>query len=243
MLTFKQFVSEGINDKGLLKAIFVVGLPGAGKSYTIGQLKGPISPKIVNTDKAAEFLSTKWKKDITSDSWADFKDKSHKMTYAMLQSYIDGMLPLFVDGTSNDISNILHRIGILESVGYDVGVVFVSASLETSIRRANERAAKIGRHVDEDFIKHVYDRNKENAAYLKSKVSFFRMVENDTDELDDKGMMDAFKKVQDFFNSPLDNPVGKRNIEQLKLNSQKYLSPSIISSDALAKKITGWYKS
>lgn len=243
MLTFKQFVSEGINDKGLLKAIFVVGLPGAGKSYTIGQIKGPISPKVVNTDKSSEFLSSKWKKEINSESWSEFQDKSHKMTYLMLESYINGMLPLFVDGTSNDISNILHRIGILESVGYDVGVVFVQASLETSLRRAKERAEKIGRHVDEDFIKQVYERNKENASYLKSKVSFFKTVENDSDGLDDKEMMEAFKKVQDFFNRPVSNPVGKRTIQQLKDNGEKYLSPSILPPDVLSKKITGWYKS
>ena len=57
-MNFEEFLlNESINDKGILKAIFVVGLPGAGKSYTISNLKGQISPKIVNTDVALEFLS------------------------------------------------------------------------------------------------------------------------------------------------------------------------------------------
>ena len=35
-MSFEQFLlNESINDKGILKAIFIVGLPGAGKSYTV----------------------------------------------------------------------------------------------------------------------------------------------------------------------------------------------------------------
>ena len=58
MPTFKQFISESINDKGIFKAVFVIGLPGAGKSYTVSQLRGSVSPKVVNTDIAAEFWAS-----------------------------------------------------------------------------------------------------------------------------------------------------------------------------------------
>lgn len=243
MITFKKYLNEGINDKGIFKAVFVIGLPGAGKSYTIRQLRGAVSPKIVNTDRAAEFLASKWQKQINSDSWAEFKDKSHKITTDSLTQYLNGMLPLFVDGTSNDVSNILHRIGILESLGYDVGIAFVRTSLDTAIKRAEERAKQIGRHVDADFIKAVDARNLENARYLKEKVSFFRQIDNDTDELGDQQMADAFKATQQFFASPVQNPIGKRMIEELKSSGGKYLSPQIISLDVLDKKVQGWYKS
>lgn len=243
MVTFKQFISESINDKGILKAIFVIGLPGAGKSYTVGQLKGSISPKVVNTDKSSEFLSTKWGKKISSANWLDYKDTAQRMSKNMLQNYINSMLPLFIDGTSNDVSNILHRIGILESLGYDVGIVFVHANLETAKRRAKERAAKIGREVDEEFIEAVDKQNKENAGYLKSKVSFFKDVENDSDGLNDKEMVEAFRRVQEFFNQPVDNPVGKRYVEELKEKKLKYLSPELLQQEVLEKKVDGWYKS
>lgn len=241
--TFKQFISEGINDKGIFKAIFVIGLPGAGKSYTIKQLKGPISPKIVNTDIAAEFLASKWKKEIKSETWHEFKDSAHRVTKNSLAQYLNGMLPLFIDGTSNDVSNILHRIGILESLGYDVGVVFVHTSLDTAMKRAEERAKKTGRHVDAEFIRAVDSRNKENARYLKSKVSFFRQIENDSDGLDDSQMVAAFKATQQFFDSPVRNPIGKRTLEQMRANQQKYLAPDVVPTEVLAKKIEGWYKS
>lgn len=243
MITFKQFVSESINDKGILKAIFVIGLPGAGKSYTVSKLQGTVSPRIVNTDKASEFLSIKWKKPISSENWNDYKDTATRITKSLLTGYIDGMLPLFVDGTSNDVSNILHRIGILESIGYDVGVVFVNTSLEVAKQRATDRAAKINRHVDMDFIEQVHLKNKENAAYLKSKVSYFKEVDNNGDNvITDKELYAAFKTTQSFFNAPVVNPVGRRTLDKMKEQKQKYLSPNILSKDVLSNKIDGWYK-
>lgn len=243
MITFKDFILESVNDRGIFKAIFVIGLPGAGKSYTISKINGLVSPKIVNTDKAGEFLSKKWNKQINSDTWADFKDTAHRITEASLTNYIDGMLPLFVDGTSNDVSNILHRIGILESLGYDVGVAFVQADVKTSLARAKARAEKTGRHVDEDFIMHVHQQNQDNANYLKSKVSFFVAVDNNDDVLDNNDMLEAYKKTQKFFDMPVENPIGKRYIETLKQTKDKYLTPNLLNKDVLSKKIAGWYKS
>ncbi len=243
MISFREFIGESINDKGILKAIFVIGLPGAGKSYTISKLAGAVSPRVVNTDKAAEFLSKKWDKKITSDTWKDFKDSTHKITQTSLSNYINGMLPLFIDGTSNDASNILHRIGILESLGYDVGIIHVKTSLDVAKARAKKRAEETGRHVDEHFIEQVYKENAENVEFLKSKVSFFREINNEADNLDDATMQSAFKKVLSFFSESIKNPIGARHVEIMKDKKLQYLSPEIISTDVLKKKIQGWYKS
>lgn len=244
-LTFKKFISEGINDKGILKAIFVVGLPGAGKSYTIQRLKGTVSPLIVNTDKAAEFISRKIGVPIKDEeTWQlYFHDSSRRITKNLLTNYVDGMLPLFVDGTSNDVSNILHRIGILESLGYDVGVIFVHTSLATAKKRAAAREKITGRHVDDSYIEQIDRENGENRNYLKSKIAFFKDILNDEDELTDKVLMDAFRRVQGFFNSPVQNPVGKRIIEQLKQNPKnKNLSDAYLERDMLERKMEGWYR-
>lgn len=240
--TFKQFMTESINDRGILKAIFVIGLPGAGKSYTISKIKGPVSPVIVNTDKSIEFLSKKLGIEVNKDTWHNFADKSASMTREQLTQYVNGLLPLFVDGTSNDVSNILNRIGILESLGYDVGVVFVSASLETAMKRAVDRAKVTGRHVDEDFIKRVHEQNEENREYLANKVSFFKQVRNDTDELTDAVLMQAYKSVQAFFDSPIQNPVGKRTLEKMKEQKAKYLAPAVYDLDVIKKKVESWYR-
>lgn len=243
MITFKQYLDESINDKGLFKAIFVVGLPGSGKSYTIAKLSGGVEPRVVNTDRAVEHLTgiTKNRKseDAPDNQWTqDIADSSQRITVNTLIGYVDGMLPLFVDGTSNNVSRIMHRVGILESLGYDVGIVFVNTTFETSVARANSRRRK----VTPDFIKYVAEQNAENVAYLKSKTSFFRQVDNDAGQLNDEALAKAYKAVQAFFSSPLKNPVGKRTIAKLEETKQKYLKPSIIADDKLKQLVNGWYK-
>lgn len=242
MITFKQFMAESINDKGIFKAIFVIGLPGAGKSYTVKRLKGPISPVVINTDKAAEYLGKKLGIKVSSETWKMIEDKTHRMTKGSLKNYVNGMLPLFVDGTSNDASNILHRMGILESLGYDVGIVHVYADLETAKKHAKEREAKIGRVVDPEFIELVNSQSHDNASFLKSKVGFFREIKNTSDRLDDEEMLKAFKATQAFFASPVKNPVGKRAIQDIIDGKEKYLVPLVVTDEELDNKIQGWYR-
>ena len=85
MIKLKQLLTEGVFDKGILKAVFMAGGPGSGKSYVAGQIFG-IPKKInvsasglktVNSDTEFEFLLKKYgfetfgtgKLDI--DKWPD----------------------------------------------------------------------------------------------------------------------------------------------------------------------------
>jgi shikimate kinase len=241
-LSFKEFLSESLDDKGTFKAIFIVGIPGAGKSHTLAKLKGAISPRVVNTDRVVEYLSKKFDMPVDKKSWPLFRDTAHRVTSATLAGYLNGVLPLFIDGTSNDVSNILSRAGILESLGYDVGMVFVGAPLEVAIARANARAEQVGRHVDAEFIKRVHDQSEENKEYFKNKFSFYKEINNVEDELTDDVLLKAFKQVQGFFSSEIQNPVGKRMREKMIEKKAKFLIPDILSKEVLNKKVESWYK-
>ena len=46
MVNLKQLLIEGVFDKGILKAVFMAGGPGSGKSYVASQLFG--IPKKIN---------------------------------------------------------------------------------------------------------------------------------------------------------------------------------------------------
>ncbi len=243
MTTFRQFLDESINDAGLFKAVFVTGEPGSGKSYTVSRLKGAVEPRIVNTDKATEFLVRKFGRPVTSENWPFFKDSAHRMTSGQLYSYLNGMLPLFIDGTSNDVSNILHRAGILESLGYDVGMIYIETSLETSLRRAKERAKKVGRIIDDDFIKKVHDQTEANEKYFRGKFDFFKVLHNDDNELTDELLLDAYRQVQAFYSGDVVNPVGQQHLKALEQQNGKYLVPTVLTADQLRKKTEGWYKS
>jgi len=245
-LTFKQFITEGVEDKGIFKALFIVGLPGAGKTYTTRVLSGEISPLIINTDKSAEFIAKKIKHKISSETWESmFKDTAHRMTKNMLFNYVNGMLPLFIDGTSNDVSNILQRAGILESLGYDVGCVFVHTSLEKAKERAREREKNQQlRSVDEEFIEKIHRENAENRSFLKSKMKFYIDYHPDQKEfeLSDYTLGELYNKVQGFYKGPPKNIVGKRAIQKLREEGEKYLVPTLMTDTELRNKIQHWYR-
>ena len=64
MIKLKSLLPEGIQDKGILKAVFLAGGPGSGKTYVAKQIFGipdkfnisMSGMKMVNSDKELKFL-------------------------------------------------------------------------------------------------------------------------------------------------------------------------------------------
>lgn len=237
-----QSLIESINDKGLFKALFIVGMPYAGKSYTVSEITGEISPRIVNTDKPLEHLAKM--KGIDLD--AELEDsilkplvnKSKILNSKMLINYIDSMLPLIVDGTSADISNILQRIGTLQYFGYDVGIVFVNVDLETALNRRETSDRK--RKVPVEFIKFVGSKYEEDKEYLKKNIRDVYELDNN-DVLTDNVIKKLFLHAQDFYNAPLENPIGNRHIKKLKGTNGKYLH-DILDETEIKNRVVTWYR-
>lgn len=241
-MSFEQFLNESINDSAIFKAVFIVGIPGSGKSYTASKLNGKIQPRIVNTDKALEFLSKKKGVEANEETWKTlFGNDSKRITKNMLYNYMNGCLPLFVDGTSSDASNVISRAGILESLGYDVGMIYIDTDINIAKERAEKRAKDIGRIVSLDFIDKVFSESESNKEYFKSKFKFFKEFKNDG-ELDDSLLKKLFNSTQSFFEEDLKNPIGNRNVDKMKELNIKYLDEGIYSKEIIDTKITNWYK-
>lgn len=235
-----EILNESINDKGLFKCLFVIGLPGSGKSYTISNIKGPISPKIVNTDIATEFLSVKSKIDISDENWYQFMDIARRITKNQLYGYVNSMVPLIVESTSVFASNILSRMGILESIGYDISFLFINSDVETAFNNIKEREKNLGRKVSEKFFNEAVKNMNDSKNYFKSRVTNFYEIDL-VNEFNDETMIKVYKKSQSFFKSKLENPMGISNISFLKNQDEKYLVPTVFSENQLKKKIDNWY--
>lgn len=63
--SFDQFINEGVNDPNILKAVFLAGGPGSGKSYATRQIFGiddaasrtsSLGLKVSNSDDMFEFI-------------------------------------------------------------------------------------------------------------------------------------------------------------------------------------------
>lgn len=227
-MKFLEYLQESINDVGILKAMFMIGSPGSGKSYTLSQISsGRIPARVVNTDKFFEFFG--------NDPL--FKDKSKQLTSSQLANYFNSLLPLFVDSTSSNPNNLIRRKGLLESIGYDVGAVFVHTDLELALERVRKRERK----VPEEFIIKAYNRIEGLKGFYKGQFPNYYEIDNGDGELTSDTILKAFRKVSGFFHEPVHNPLGEHLIERMKESKEKYLTPNIYSMEYLKTLVSVWY--
>jgi len=235
-----EFLDESINDKGIFKAVFLSGLPGSGKSTIISKITdGATSPRIVNTDKSYEFLMNKNDVEGYDEiTWSFFGPKSKTMNSTMLYNYVNGMLPMFVDGTSANTGALLKRSGLLESIGYDTMMIWVNVDLEQAIARAQGRK----RQVEPDFIRRLHKQMEANKAFYQSRFGGnFIEVDNNNDNF---ASMEAktYGISNKFFTSAVQNPIGIKNMQTLEETGKQYLTPSIYDPAYIKKMISVWYQ-
>ena len=236
-MRFEQFLNEGIEDKGIFKAVFMTGTPGAGKSFVLNKITaGEIEPRIVNTDKFTEFL-----KAFGSKGWENYKEKIKILSKTQLRNYLNSLLPLWIDGTSSNSVSLLKRKKLLEKLGYDTAMIWVDTPLEDALKRAEKRGKEMGRTVDPIFIKETYQRLDKLKLYYASKFENFTEILNGDDELNDKVILSAYNKMKNFFLSPIKNKNGQVTIEMMKENNWKYINDGVHNKSYLDKLVSKWY--
>ncbi|MNE18804.1 Zeta toxin [compost metagenome] len=235
-----QMVQESINDKALLKAIFIAGIPAAGKSYTVSQIQdGALPLQMINTDNMIEFFHRKGLIDMSvKDQQRQVLDQAKKSTKEALYHSLNGMLPLIIDSTSSNEANVIRRKGLLQSLGYDVSMVFVNVDVETAVSRAAQRE----RAVDEEFIRRSYGIAEENKEYFKGEFSNFVELSNNGTAIDNSTISQAVRAVSGWLSSPLKNPSGRRLLEKMKQQNAKYLTPDIVPEQELRTAVESWYR-
>lgn len=165
-------------------------------------------------------------------------DKIEKLNKKQLLLYLDSLLPLWIDGTSSNPRSLLRRVGILKSMGYDVGLLWIETDINTAIDRAKKRK----REVPEDFIRKVYNEVSPLKNYYKSEFKYFKEINNNEGELNNKAILNAYKETSTFFTSPLENPLGLRLIKNMKQKKVKYINQLDSQTiDKLKKDISIWY--
>lgn len=225
-------VNESIEDRGIFKAVFMAGFPGAGKTYTVSKVKsGQIEPRMVNVDTYVEH------KDPEGKNYMGFYDRAKVLIESKLVLYLNSLLPLAVDVTSAQTNTVIRRYNILENVGYDMGMIFVNTSPETAWERIQKRPRKVAR---EDFDNY-YEQIRKTKNFLRNKFPFYIEVNNDIGELTDEAVLHAFKKVSYFYDSKIKNPIGQEYYNLMRRNGWKYLTPNVMPLSELKGIVSGWY--
>jgi dephospho-CoA kinase len=203
----KPFIQEGVNDPGILKAVFLAGGPGSGKGYVSKGLFGipkttsvsAYGLKVVNQDKALTTLLKKYGfgtdldvmpkelfNQLTDPDYEDYsgmRGHAKDITAQQKKQYMNGRLGLIIDGTRHKYGSILKKKRELEEIGYDCFMVFVHSDLEIAQKRNMERSRKLSSEIVETSWKEV-QRNLISFQGLFGNANF--MMVNNSKTLDEK---------------------------------------------------------
>ena len=207
MKTFHQ-IQEGVYDPNILKAFFLAGGPGSGKSYVVKRTTGGLGLKVVNSDIAFERklkdagLSTDLR-ELDPEVRDEVRGRAKKVTAKQKANYVNGRLGLIIDGTGKDYQKIADQATQLKQLGYDVHMIFVNTSLDTAL----ERNAKRDRKVPESLvIKSWNDVQKNIGKFSQYFRRNFIVVDNNDSEEDVMGPV--FKQVMSLAKAKVQNPTG-----------------------------------
>jgi len=232
-----KLITEGVYDQGILKAIFLAGGPGSGKSWVGKQIFG------IDSEETIRSFSNFGLKQVANDiqfekmlkqQGYDPKDLQNlppeefkKLTVgdnslrAKAKAIIDkqkdffkqGRLGLIIDGTGQNYEKTRNQKKVLESLGYDVGMVFVNTDLETAQKRNQRRK----RQLPIDLIEELWHTVQKNLGkYQEMFGDNFVIVDNSAEEGEEffkQYNKPQIKKVEKFLKAPVENEAGKVWIE------------------------------
>ena len=207
MKTF-QDLQEGVYDPNILKAFFLAGGPGSGKSYVVKRGTGGLGLKIVNSDDVFEKyikdagLSMKMPKS-EEEPRDKLRDRAKAVTKAKMGNYVEGRLGLIIDGTGKDYDKIAKQATQLKQLGYDVHMIFVNTSLETALKRNAERERTVPRSVATKSWKTVQNNMGKFSQYFRQN---FIVVDNNDSEEDVMGPV--YKQVMSLAKKKVQNRTG-----------------------------------
>ena len=219
---------EGIYDPNILRAVFMAGGPGSGKSHTAklifgGDTENTLSTatssglKLVNSDPA--FEANLGKAGINPSDLATMSDeefakvtvgpdsprgRAKKTRDAQHKHYVDGRLGVVIDGTGDDFTKIAKKKAEMESYGYDTMMIFVNTSLEV----AQERNAARKRKLKPELVEEIWNDVQQNMGAFQSMFGGNNFVIVDNTEYGPvKGSIE--KAVHKFLGRPIENRFGQ----------------------------------
>jgi hypothetical protein len=225
-------LTEGVYDPGVLKAVFMAGGPGSGKSYTAKEIFGgdPESAiavatsaglKLVNSDPMFELLLTKAGVDLKSlatmspEEFATVtvgpgspRGKAKKLRNKSQALYVQGKLGVIIDGTGDDYDKIAKKKHAIEEAGYDAYMIFINTSLSV----AQERNAGRPRELPKEMVEEIWSHVQENLGRFQGLFGAQNLTIIDNTRYGPVSP-NALAAVDSFLNRPIQNPIGQKWIE------------------------------
>jgi len=214
LMRFKEYLTEGVYDPGIFKAIFLAGGPGSGKSYVASKVTGGHGLKIVNSDDIFEKMLKDANlepnvKNIFSPKGQEIRDKAKDLSNKMKQNYLHGRLGLVIDGTGKDFSKIKKQSDELKKLGYDTIMIFVNTSLDV----AQERNLQRSRQLDPKEIEKMWKGVQENIGKFQNYFGSQNFIIIDNNNADEDIFIKVWKQVMNKVKEKVVNHIAKSWIE------------------------------
>ena len=186
MITYEQFIKEGVYDPNIFKAVFMAGGPGSGKSHIAGKATGGLGLKIINSDDAFERFLTKEGLSLKMPDSETIprdieRERAKKVTASKKFHAIQGRLGILIDGTGHIYDKIAKQATMLQQLGYETSMVFVNTSLEVALTRNANRP----RSVQPTLVKKSWKDVQANMGKFQNffgRKSFFIVDNNGVEE-------------------------------------------------------------
>jgi len=154
----------------------------------------------------------------------DLRQNAKKLTNSKAIHFINGMLPIIIDGTGKNFDKIKKQKLKLESIGYDVYLIFINTSLETALNRNQTRT----RSLADEHVTKMWNEVQNNLGkfqtLFKNKFKIIDADKNFKGEEEKKLNLDLARLSMKILDSKLENPVGRNTIELLKVIKGKELN-------------------
>lgn len=234
-----QKINEGKFDKGILKAVFIIGGPNVGKTTYAKFFRKtvPVHPKIYDADKIFEFLANKHNIDISNDVTTDAKKlygDARPKNVKQLELWVNEFLPLIVLLAPDNIERTVQRIKIIEDYGYDIKILVVQAQdHEKIVSTLNQRE----RGVDPEYARAAL-KLTDNLINSLMPIYQTSVIPN----IQDTTVTDAAhiaKQLTTFYKLPVTNEKGRALIDAIH-SAPSYKQMTDVEPGAMSR-VRKWY--
>ena len=208
MITYEQFLKEGVYDPNIFKAVFMAGGPGSGKSFIAGKTTGGLGLKIINSDTAFEIflkkegLSLKMPDSETLERDIE-RERAKKVTASKKFHAVKGRLGILIDGTGHKYDKVADQAKMLQQLGYETSMVFVNTSLEVALTRNANRP----RSVKPALVKKSWKDVQSNMGKFQNFFGPSRFFIVDNNGVEEDMLEISTKHIRRAISSPVKNAI------------------------------------
>jgi hypothetical protein len=233
----RELLGEGVYDPGILKAVFMAGGPGSGKSFSakvvfgVSDLRAEFNTitqlglKLLNSDPAfnqylkeigvdpgslGDLPQEKWE-EYTSDDPTSPRERAKTRMKSQEKLWSGGRLGLIVDGTGDNFGKMKRKKAQLESLGYDTAMMFVDTTLDVAQTRNKARGEQGDRFLKPDLVEEIWTNVQANREdFMGLFGNTFYQINNTKYGPPPEELR---KAVNAFIEKPVQNPIGKKWID------------------------------